>query len=226
MGLLDPTSRRCTLAGSLGGQLLTWSLSSSGFTGGLLGTSHDELVITWETGKNTFKCLFLCVDNALLDTIPKKYVSCKYIAIQVLNVRCILVCCYYWEMMTETLPSGVLLCYDNFLFCWSATLQTSNSGPLSYPWILGYCPTNKTSMQIAYRKTSNPVGNVVAVDQSRYTVYSVWVGPQTLVPPSKPQDYGRRWRSNRMSLPIYRQRAGQKLSKIFEKLNNVQNYEH
>lgn len=42
MGLLDTTSRGGTLAGSLGGQLLTRSLSSGGLTGSLLGTSHYD----------------------------------------------------------------------------------------------------------------------------------------------------------------------------------------
>ena len=42
MGLLDTTSGGGTLTGSLGGQLLTRSLSSCGLTGGLLGTSHYD----------------------------------------------------------------------------------------------------------------------------------------------------------------------------------------
>lgn len=42
MRLLDTTGRGGTLTGSFGGQLLTRSLSSSGFTGSLLGTSHDD----------------------------------------------------------------------------------------------------------------------------------------------------------------------------------------
>ena len=67
MGLLDPTGGRRTLAGSLGGQLLTWSLSSSGFTGGLLGTSHDELVILERQEKPHWKRVE-CVNNALLYT--------------------------------------------------------------------------------------------------------------------------------------------------------------
>ena len=41
-GLLDPTSRRGTLAGSFGGQLLTWGFASSRFTGCLLGTGHGS----------------------------------------------------------------------------------------------------------------------------------------------------------------------------------------
>lgn len=40
MGLLDTTSGRGALASSLGGQLLTWSFTSSGLTGSLLGTGH------------------------------------------------------------------------------------------------------------------------------------------------------------------------------------------
>ena len=44
MGLLDATGGRGGFTGSLGSQLLPRRLSSSGFTGGLLGTSHcDEL---------------------------------------------------------------------------------------------------------------------------------------------------------------------------------------
>jgi len=40
MGFLDPPGRRSTLAGSLGGQLLTGGFASSGLTGSLLGTGH------------------------------------------------------------------------------------------------------------------------------------------------------------------------------------------
>jgi len=40
VGLLDSTGGGSTLSGSLGGELLPWGLASSGFTGGLLGTSH------------------------------------------------------------------------------------------------------------------------------------------------------------------------------------------
>lgn len=40
MWLLDTTGGRGTLTGGLGCQLFSWSLSSSGFTCGLLGTSH------------------------------------------------------------------------------------------------------------------------------------------------------------------------------------------
>ena len=40
MGLLDATGGRGGFTGSLGSQLLPWRLSSSGFTGSLLGTSH------------------------------------------------------------------------------------------------------------------------------------------------------------------------------------------
>ena len=40
MGLLDATGSRGGFTGSLGSQLLPWRLSSSGFTGSLLGTSH------------------------------------------------------------------------------------------------------------------------------------------------------------------------------------------
>jgi hypothetical protein len=42
VGLLDTSGGRGGLAGSLGGKLLTRGLSSGGFTGGLLGTSHFE----------------------------------------------------------------------------------------------------------------------------------------------------------------------------------------
>jgi hypothetical protein len=40
MGLLDATGGRCALAGSLGGELLPRSLTTGGFTSGLLGTRH------------------------------------------------------------------------------------------------------------------------------------------------------------------------------------------
>ena len=40
MRLLDATGGRGRLASSLGGQLLTWGLATSGLTGSLLGTSH------------------------------------------------------------------------------------------------------------------------------------------------------------------------------------------
>merc|ERR1719273_1871194 len=40
MGLLDSSGRGSGLPGSLGGQLLTGSFSSGGFTGGLLCTGH------------------------------------------------------------------------------------------------------------------------------------------------------------------------------------------
>merc|ERR1712131_37089 len=42
VGLLDTTGGRGGLPGSLGSQLLPGGLSSSGFTSGLLGTSHGE----------------------------------------------------------------------------------------------------------------------------------------------------------------------------------------
>ena len=45
MGLLDTSGGGGGLPCSLGGQLLTWSLSSSRFTGGLLGTSHTVPVV-------------------------------------------------------------------------------------------------------------------------------------------------------------------------------------
>jgi hypothetical protein len=40
VGFLDSTSGRGTLASSLGGQLFSWSFSTSGFASGLLGSSH------------------------------------------------------------------------------------------------------------------------------------------------------------------------------------------
>ena len=43
MGLLDTSCSRGRFASSLGGQLLAWGLASSGFTSGLLGTSHREI---------------------------------------------------------------------------------------------------------------------------------------------------------------------------------------
>ena len=52
--LLDSSSGRGGLPGSLGGQLLPGSLSSGGLTGGLLGTSHgdgsDDTDSRWENG--------------------------------------------------------------------------------------------------------------------------------------------------------------------------------
>ena len=45
MGFLDTTSRGCALSGGFGGQLLTRGLSTSGFTGSLLGTSHGFLFL-------------------------------------------------------------------------------------------------------------------------------------------------------------------------------------
>ena len=42
MGFLDTTSSRGTLASSLGGQLFSWGLATSGLASGLLGTSHFE----------------------------------------------------------------------------------------------------------------------------------------------------------------------------------------
>ena len=39
--LLDTTGRWCALASSLGSQLLTGSLATSGLTGGLLGAGHS-----------------------------------------------------------------------------------------------------------------------------------------------------------------------------------------
>ena len=44
MRLLYSSGGRCALTGSLGSQLFTWCLSSSGFTGSLLSTSHYELI--------------------------------------------------------------------------------------------------------------------------------------------------------------------------------------
>jgi len=45
VGLLDTTGRWGGFAGSLVGELLTRSLSSRRLTGGLLGTSHSEVVL-------------------------------------------------------------------------------------------------------------------------------------------------------------------------------------
>ena len=42
MGFLDTSCSRGGLASSLGGELLAWGLASGRFTGGLLGTSHDD----------------------------------------------------------------------------------------------------------------------------------------------------------------------------------------
>ena len=43
VGFLHPTGGRCALASGLGGQLLSWGLATSGFSGGLLGSSHVEI---------------------------------------------------------------------------------------------------------------------------------------------------------------------------------------
>jgi len=45
VGLLDASCGRGGFASSLGGELLAWGLASGGLAGGLLGTSHGELVI-------------------------------------------------------------------------------------------------------------------------------------------------------------------------------------
>ena len=44
LSLLNSSGSGGGLAGSLGGELLTRSLSSSGFTCGLLGTSHFDVI--------------------------------------------------------------------------------------------------------------------------------------------------------------------------------------
>ena len=44
VGLLDASCGRGGLASCLGGELLAWGLASGGLAGGLLGTSHGELV--------------------------------------------------------------------------------------------------------------------------------------------------------------------------------------
>ena len=44
VGFLDTSCSRGGLASCLGGELLAWGLASSGLAGGLLGTSHGELV--------------------------------------------------------------------------------------------------------------------------------------------------------------------------------------
>ena len=46
VGLLDATCGRGRLPGSLGGKLLTGSLTSGGFTGGLLCTCHFRILVT------------------------------------------------------------------------------------------------------------------------------------------------------------------------------------
>jgi len=40
VGLLDTTSSGSALSGSLGGELFSWGLSTSGFSSGLLSSSH------------------------------------------------------------------------------------------------------------------------------------------------------------------------------------------
>ena len=44
VGFLDTSCSRGGLASCLGGELLAWGLASGGLAGGLLGTSHGELV--------------------------------------------------------------------------------------------------------------------------------------------------------------------------------------
>ena len=44
VGLLDTSCGRGRFASCLGGELLAWGLASGGLAGGLLGTSHGELV--------------------------------------------------------------------------------------------------------------------------------------------------------------------------------------
>ena len=44
MGFLDTSGGRCRFASCLGGELLAWGFASGGLAGGLLGTSHGELV--------------------------------------------------------------------------------------------------------------------------------------------------------------------------------------
>lgn len=59
MGLLHTTGGGGALSGSLGGQLLTRSFSSSGLTSSLLGTSHyDKVSPEGNIEKNTFIILF------------------------------------------------------------------------------------------------------------------------------------------------------------------------
>ena len=45
VGFLDTSCGRGRFASCLGGELLAWGLASGGLAGGLLGTSHGELVI-------------------------------------------------------------------------------------------------------------------------------------------------------------------------------------
>ena len=45
VGFLDTSCGRGRFASCLGGELLAWGLASSGLAGGLLGTSHGELVV-------------------------------------------------------------------------------------------------------------------------------------------------------------------------------------
>ena len=65
MGLLDSSSSWGALAGSLGGQLFPGGLSSSGFTGSLLGTSHD-ICLCWSEDKlrmmKIFSSLFIFIN--------------------------------------------------------------------------------------------------------------------------------------------------------------------
>jgi hypothetical protein len=52
VGLLDTSGSGGALAGSLGGQLLPGGLASGRFTGGLLGTSHDNTISELSCEKN------------------------------------------------------------------------------------------------------------------------------------------------------------------------------
>ena len=58
MGLLHSSSSWGALAGSLGGQLFPGGLSSSGFTGSLLGTSHD-ICLCWSEDELRMMKIFL-----------------------------------------------------------------------------------------------------------------------------------------------------------------------
>lgn len=64
MRLLDTTGGWGALSGSLGGQLLTRSFSSSGLTSSLLGTSHYDKVspeMNTDTNKAYITMFILCL---------------------------------------------------------------------------------------------------------------------------------------------------------------------
>ena len=72
VGLLHSSSGWGALTGSLGGQLLPGSLSSSGFTGSLLGSCHCECFAHYNSNDAVSKCshLFIACLKACLSSQP------------------------------------------------------------------------------------------------------------------------------------------------------------